>query len=806
MIVGELPLVLPKLSGARNGSRSEQLECELASLAKSAPVDEEEEEENERKDTTPDDVQPGGTVTAKEASPYLAVPSQEHQEHQVGRTKPPKTMPSAKYGSHHHHHHHQLGHHAGSSTMLDQIPEDLESRRDRRRSSVAIAPEANGHAPKPSLMAAIRRGSLAWLPGRRAHHANDQESNMGSKVSLSQLPPSSGPLSEQALESRRKNRRFGDDALSTALSALYAKIIVILGIALPVTEILSSQIPANVYQGFYLFLYTVSIAFVIFVYASTMRRRAVLTLIKSYRKYRAPVLGLQPPTASLRPPPIFPSPDEKTSSAGGPRKRIPHFGSFYLRVGAIAFGIGTMVYSGLEFGQYFELNASPGCSSIFIALTPAARMLLSLVQMQFIFLNTSELDMARHKVFARFGLMHMVATNLCEWLYVLVEETKHEIHHLAHAAHHKDHGTSLHGNGGVGAITSATSTTIRTTTAERVDSSEEESVLEAVNHTLVRRAATVGDPTEYVDCQRTNIMGSLVQNVSPFLFPCTIEYSLICAVILYEMWKKVKTIAEIDRTRRSSIKVQQAAGGSKSAHHFSVDCSRAHRGMFGGILLTVLTIICLIMYFVLYDEPGYEYFAIQEVTIAETLMYALTAVAVVVAMLKMRDLRYQRKKNDHHSGSISLDCTLLVLAQTGVYVYGMFSIVGSYFSMRQGVPGAREGLVAELFSLIQTSIQTLFILNAVWRRCRGAQQNRTKPGREIVTFLLVANMAMWFINTLIKGRASFRPSHLDFFGTWAWTVITHVSMPLAIFYRFHSTICLFEVWKSTYKVKVSDHH
>lgn len=95
-----------------------------------------------------------------------------------------------------------------------------------------------------------------------------------------------------------------------------------------------------------------------------------------------------------------------------------------------------MVYSGLEFGQYFELNASPGCSSIFIALTPAARMLLSLVQMQFIFLNTSELDMARHKVFARFGLMHMVATNLCEWLYVLVEETKHEIHHLAHLAHH----------------------------------------------------------------------------------------------------------------------------------------------------------------------------------------------------------------------------------------------------------------------------------------------------------------------------------------------------------------------------------
>lgn len=39
------------------------------------------------------------------------------------------------------------------------------------------------------------------------------------------------------------------------------------------------------------------------------------------------------------------------------KERSPaHHASFYLRVGAIAFGIGSMVYSGLEFGQYFELK------------------------------------------------------------------------------------------------------------------------------------------------------------------------------------------------------------------------------------------------------------------------------------------------------------------------------------------------------------------------------------------------------------------------------------------------------------------
>lgn len=446
-----------------------------------------------------------------------------------------------------------------------------------------------------------------------------------------------------------------------------------------------------------------------------------------------------------------------------------------------------MVYSGLEIGRYIELRGTEGCANFFLVLTPAARMALSIVQMQFIFLNTTELEMAKHKVIARFGLMHMVATNLCEWLYVLVEETKHEIYHLAHPdAHGAAHG-----------VENMTNSYLTTTDMPNNETQPPNFTSNATSlHDLTKRSLNM----EYNDCHRTNIMGHLVQNASPFLFPCTIEYSLICAVILYEMWKKVRSLPDIERSRRNSQKIQHL----KSAHHFSIDCARSHRGMFAGIIIVVFTIISLIMYFVLHDHKGYEEFAIAEVTITEILMYVVCLGAVIAAMIKMRDLKFYKKGNDHHSSSVSLDCTLLVLAQTGVYVYAMFSIMGCYFAMQDNITGGQDGLIAEILSLIQTSIQTLFILNASWRRCKGSQQNRKKPGREIVTFLLVANMSMWFINTLIKGRAGFRPTHLEFFGKWAWTIITHCSMPLAIFYRFHSTICLFEIWKTAYKNK-NDH-
>jgi Otopetrin len=235
--------------------------------------------------------------------------------------------------------------------------------------------------------------------------------------------------------------------------------------------------------------------------------------------------------------------------------------------------------------------------------------------------------MGRHKVIARFGLMHMVATNLCEWLYTLVEETKHEIWHLSHLAH-ADHSTPN------GHVTHEAFT-------ENIANNSTLNQMNVTEHSHIRRSA-VSESERYQDCQRTNIMGSLVQNASPFLFPCTIEYSLICAVILFEMWKQVRSIPEINKMRRSSQK-PGVGHQTKSAYHFSIDCSSAHRGMFAGIVVIVLTIICLIMYFVLHEQPEYVNLAIKEVTYYEILLYTVCAIAVLVAFFKMRDLKFHKK-------------------------------------------------------------------------------------------------------------------------------------------------------------------
>lgn len=72
--------------------------------------------------------------------------------------------------------------------------------------------------------------------------------------------------------------------------------------------------------------------------------------------------------------------------------------------------------------------------------------------------------------------------------------------------------------------------------------------------------------------EEEEVMGSLVANSSPFLFPCTIEYSLICAVILFEIWKHVK-LQDLEEDNKKGTKTptnnaNQQRGADRVATHF----------------------------------------------------------------------------------------------------------------------------------------------------------------------------------------------------------------------------------------------
>jgi len=198
-----------------------------------------------------------------------------------------------------------------------------------------------------------------------------------------------------------------------------------------------------------------------------------------------------------------------------------------------------MIYSGLEFGQYFELKPeNEKCHSYMIALTPTVRMIFTFMQMYFIFLN-SKMAVSKVSLAKQFGLMHMIGTNLCVWLNVLVQETKHEILNFYNPdnktisfRYEKAHKAYLN------IPDDSTSNDLASTNDPMHEFySSTNPDLDDEIHGRFRRG--LKGPHSMYECGRNNIMGSIVQDAAPFLFPCTIEYSLICAAICYVMWKSM---------------------------------------------------------------------------------------------------------------------------------------------------------------------------------------------------------------------------------------------------------------------------
>lgn len=128
------------------------------------------------------------------------------------------------------------------------------------------------------------------------------------------------------------------DVLTTILSALYAKLVIVLGMAFPITETISRDVPPFYYQGFYLYMYLGSIAFVGYMYVTLIREKAVFSILNSYRKYQINYIEYKFNF-------VYVFVEKHTTSTAAEKRRVSIFqndnqpperyGSFYLRLGAI---------------------------------------------------------------------------------------------------------------------------------------------------------------------------------------------------------------------------------------------------------------------------------------------------------------------------------------------------------------------------------------------------------------------------------------------------------------------------------------
>ena len=251
--------------------------------------------------------------------------------------------------------------------------------------------------------------------------------------------------------------------------------------------------------------------------------------------------------------------------------------------------------------------------------------------------------------------------------------------------------------------------------------------------------------------------------------------------ILFIMWRNIGLSHRKHRLNDSN--------SEKSKRR--VDCSGANRGLFFGIFVLVGAIISMIVFFVLVEKPRYVRSAVMVVHFNEIGIYCLTMIAIIVAGYKMRDMRFHKDKDN------MLDEVLHVVALIGQYIFCIFCVVAGRYNTN--TYGGSLVMATSVLLMLQATFQTVFILQALRRSAARQFHETKKPGREYITFLLVSNIALWGINTFQVLRTDSNPVTVKFYSILPWSIVTHVATPMAIFYRFHSTVCLANIWKNAYK-------
>lgn len=140
-------------------------------------------------------------------------------------------------------------------------------------------------------------------------------------------------------------------------------------------------------------------------------------------------------------------------------------------------------------------------------------------------------------------------------------------------------------------------------------------------------------------CGRVDIMGTIVYDSAPYLYPFIIEYSLIGAVVLYVMWKHIgrypKHLNDEDLEHRLEVMLsRRAVAMAQQARSGRVDCVGSSKGLFFGLLLLVGALICLILFFVLVRHPQFSLLAIYLADVSHIAVMGFMVLAIIIGFIR----------------------------------------------------------------------------------------------------------------------------------------------------------------------------
>ncbi|ETN60705.1 otopetrin [Anopheles darlingi] len=667
---------------------------------------------------------------------------------------------------------------------------------------VSVYSATNNHRvpPPPIIRAVSYQPSLA---GTAVTHQSEDSANHHT------LPPST------VEEKSKHTRRY----LAGVTGISYALFLIVFGLIAFITDAVENNARYPLAEVFALYMVSTGIVYFVFLYVDIrlyVRRaqRAVEELNRRRELYNEQLQlrsmatlvtangGLELATGDQ---PIgVPRPLETPLE---PLKPIPHDYCFvtgrhgeiiYLKLGATWFCFGLLIHSVLLLSyQGILMNSRDGKWAQCASNTTIAMEVLFLFYCLFLiffFWKYANIVINRYRGLARFGIMHAIGTALAFWVLTIVRETVVAIR--IKQSYYDDYA----GNGPEAAAA----------TVAAIDAPW-------------NRSAPVLSP---IDCPGPEELNQVLASFSPYLYPFVIEFNILIVGLLYMIYANIsKCPKKITVKGHRGHGGHGGHGGSVHGDHVSKvgggsvvdgfdgrsehsdhcddtldheaqvksrlivygDCQHASRGLFAGLLLIVATIVVIILFHIASRDDDYRDTGILLDGIFEVTVLGIMILATLAAY-------YQTARLDINPHPISrLDDVLLFIAIPAFFSETLFSMI----------PAFENGSILNGFivftQVVQVLIQTPWICDALRRCSNTAELQQQKPGKELVTFMTIANVSLWIYYTFAVKTGDIGDERYEYYGDVLWSILNHLSLPLIMFYRFHSSVCLVDIWRHSYE-------
>lgn len=314
-------------------------------------------------------------------------------------------------------------------------------------------------------------------------------------------------------------------------------------------------------------------------------------------------------------------------------------------------------------------------------------------------------------------------------------------------------------------------------------------------------AASLGRESKNVTMYHCMTQDTLANKLAPLLFPLQVEYCLISAAVLvrvcYNIGKTSKLLTQPLTTKSRVLKLQDVSELAKKACR----CNIVNVGLVSGIFVLIGTIICTV-YFLMLKEKSHGKALHQAGVLYGANDIILNILAAVVTIAAIVDIRHIHKDKMR---SKSLDKYLLMISALGFYFIIWVVLLPVFYSLAQAgvdIVAIQLTLWSKLTNFAQGSLQVYLIYDSLHRTCASYDQAAKQYGRSMISFLMLTNLAMWVVNTFQFRELVLARLLRDFYGDLTTIILIHISLPLAVFFRFHSSVCFSDMWHHMYRTVI----